>query len=297
MPHTAVPIPGGSNQTEPIAILKIGDSGNAVRIIQERLIALGFNPGVADGQFGPATAGALQAFQMSRGVQGTGSVDVATLHALGYEVDTDAAPIATAPPQQQQPSSSWPSLALVCQLFPDAKRFNVETYLPLILKALREYGLTDAPMVLAALATIRAETAGFVPISEGISQFNTFPNGSPFARYDFMSKIGNGAIGDGARYKGRGFIQLTGKANYAQYSQKLGMNDLLVQRPELANDPLIAARLLACFMADKASIIRTALASNDFATARKAVNGGKNGLDAFTTAYRTGARQSGLIAV
>jgi len=41
-------------------------------------------------------------------------------------------------------------------------------------------GLTTVPIVLAALATIRAETEGFVPISEYLSRYNTSPGGQPF---------------------------------------------------------------------------------------------------------------------
>ena len=61
----------------------------------------------------------------------------------------------------------------VAKIFPGTPRSNIEAQLPHVLKALSKAGLSDPPMVLMALATIRAETAAFLPISEGVSRFNT----------------------------------------------------------------------------------------------------------------------------
>jgi putative chitinase len=52
--------------------------------------------------------------------------------------------------------------------------------------------------------------------------------------------LGNTEAGDGAKYKGRGFIQITGKANYANAGQALGID--LVNNPELAAKPDVAAK-------------------------------------------------------
>jgi hypothetical protein len=49
-------------------------------------------------------------------------------------------------------------------MFPGAKEENIASNLPVVMKALEAASLTAAPVVLAALATIRAETAGFVPL-------------------------------------------------------------------------------------------------------------------------------------
>jgi hypothetical protein len=54
---------------------------------------------------------------------------------------------------------------------------DIKANLPPILEALRALGFGDKPMVLMAIATIRAETAGFEPISEFKSRFNTSPRG------------------------------------------------------------------------------------------------------------------------
>lgn len=179
---------------------------------------------------------------------------------------------------------------LVTQMFPGARRANVETYLPAVLEGLVEAGLADRPMVLMALATIRAETAGFAPLSEFQSKWNTSPGGHPFDLYDDRTVLGNRGAPDGERFRGRGFIQLTGRANYESIGAKLGLGEQLVEDPELANDAKVAARILAAFLAGKQEKIRQALAAGDFKTARKAVNGGSHGLDAFQECYQTGDR-------
>jgi len=132
-----------------------------------------------------------------------------------------------------------------------------------------------------ALATIKAESAGFKPISEFKSKWNTSPGGIPYGLYDFRTDIGNGKKGDGAKYKGRGFIQLTGKHNYTVYSKKLKMGSELVKNPDKANEPLVAARILALFLKDKEMRIRDALLRKSYKEARRAVNGGTHGIDAF----------------
>jgi peptidoglycan L-alanyl-D-glutamate endopeptidase CwlK len=175
-----------------------------------------------------------------------------------------------------------------CVMFPFTPRKNIEKHLPTVLAGLVEADLQDKPMVLMALATIRAETERFLPISEGKSQWNTSPGGKPFDLYDKRGDIGNSQAGDGERYRGRGFIQLTGKANYLQHGRAIGLGDDLVSSPELANDPLIAARLLCSFIKTKERAIKEALMDYDLRHARRLVNGGSHGLDRFTDCYRRG---------
>jgi putative chitinase len=148
--------------------------------------------------------------------------------------------------------------------------------------------VTDARLILEALGIIRAETEGFEPLSEGISRFNTDEGSHPFNRYDEMSIFGNKGRPDGERYKGRGYAQLTGRANYEKYSEKLGLD--LVNQPELANDPEVAADVLASFIADVRNQILAALIGNDLATARRLANGGSHALDRFTETYTEGLK-------
>ncbi len=258
--------------------LRPGSSGDDVANLQTKLAALGFPPGGIDGKFGPATEAALLAFQKSRGLVADGVAGPRTLAALGLVEDDSLA-------------SAIPGVTVdkVCTMFPHTPRANIAKYLPFVLDGLVNATLQDKPMVLMALATIRAETEGFVPISEGQSRYNTSPGGQPFDLYDHRTDIGNSQPGDGAKYRGRGFIQLTGKSNYQQHGEAIGMGDDLLGNPELANDPATAAALLASFLKAKEVRIKTALAAGDLAAARRLVNGGSHGLDRFEDCYRRGA--------
>lgn len=171
-------------------------------------------------------------------------------------------------------------------MLPDAPIENIENYFPLLLQALEELGLADRVMILMALATIRAETDIFKPISEYVSKYNTPQGGPAYSKYDWRTDLGNQGTGDGAKFKGRGFIQLTGRWNYRNYGRALGID--LEDNPDLANDPLIAARLLAYFLKDREQRIRDAIYDGDFRTARRLVNGGSYGLDKFTDAFEIG---------
>jgi peptidoglycan L-alanyl-D-glutamate endopeptidase CwlK len=176
---------------------------------------------------------------------------------------------------------------LVHKLFPATPLANIQANLPAILAALNAVHLGDTPMVLMALSTIRAETESFEPISEMQSRFNTSPSGDhPFDLYDGRADLGNQGPPDGASFRGRGFVQLTGRANYTKYAQRTGHD--LVNHPELACQLDVAAQLLAVFLADKEPAIRQALAKNNLAAARRLVNGGTNGLDRFSACYSSG---------
>lgn len=57
-------------------------------------------------------------------------------------------------------------------------------------------------------------------------------------------KLGNTEPGDGAKFCGRGYAQCTGRANYVRAGRILGLGDALVQNPDLALEPLNAAKIL-----------------------------------------------------
>jgi peptidoglycan L-alanyl-D-glutamate endopeptidase CwlK len=81
-------------------------------------------------------------------------------------------------------------------------------------------------------------------------------------------------------------VQLTGRANYATYGQRLKLP--LIDEPERANDAQAAAQLLAVFLQDRELRIKQAVLDHDLASARRLVNGGSHGLEAFTHAWRVG---------
>jgi peptidoglycan L-alanyl-D-glutamate endopeptidase CwlK len=178
--------------------------------------------------------------------------------------------------------------SVIARIFPATPLANITANLPHILAALAAANLSDSPMLLVALATIRAEAESFLPLTEQPSRFNTSPNGTPFDLYDHRRDLGNQGPPDGADFRGRGFVQLTGRANYAQFAREI--NQPLLANPSLATDPAIAATLLARFLSHKEAAIRRALSANDLAAARRLVNGGSNGLDRFTNAFQVGSR-------
>lgn len=175
---------------------------------------------------------------------------------------------------------------VVRRMFPATPRANIAANLPFVFAGLRARALTDRLMALMALATIRAETEGFVPIDEGRSRFNT--RNTPFDLYEGRVDLGNTRPGDGPRFKGRGYVQLTGRANYETVGDQVG--SALATHPELANDPNVAGLILAQFLKNKESRIRAALLEDNLRLARRLVNGGSHGLDRFIDAFERGAR-------
>lgn len=179
----------------------------------------------------------------------------------------------------------------VIKIIPQANKTYVKRYWPIVLMALNEQNIDDAPMVLMALGTIAAETGNFdICIREYVSRYNTSPQGRKvghtFDLYDTRSDLGNLTKGDGYDYRGGGAIQLTGRYNFREIGKK--MNVPLDKYPELINNPIISARALALFLKGKQTTIRRALGRGDLKEARRLVNGGSHGLDRFTETYNRG---------
>lgn len=172
----------------------------------------------------------------------------------------------------------------VVKLFPDTQSKNIQMYAPYVLAALDDAGygpasVDGASMCRMALATIRAESEGFAPLSESVSKYNTKPGGVPFDLYEGHKKLGNNKPGDGKEYKGRGFVQLTGRDDYTRFGALIGLP--LHRLSFLANAPDVAARLLVEFLKTSWSKILPALKARKFAEARSLVNDGVHGLDRF----------------
>jgi SH3-like domain-containing protein len=156
---------------------------------------------------------------------------------------------------------------------------NVAANWPLLQAALTARGIGDRPVLIAALATVGVETGSFEPIPE-------FASGD---EYEGRADLGNTQPGDGRRYKGRGLIQITGRANYATYGSTLGID--LVGNPDLALDPNIACQIFAVYFTDHrirwlaapAPLMNCAdlARAGEWRGVRVAVNGGENGLARF----------------
>jgi hypothetical protein len=226
-------------------------------------------------------------------LEGDGKAD--GFMSLPFLRSVDAGPPSAAPGAAVGPGDMTGLVTpdMVKRMFPSATPLkNINTNLPFVLAGLRARQLGDRPMVLMALSTIRAETAGFVPIDEGKSKFNTspFPGGSPFNLYDagtsIGARLGNTVPGDGPRFKGRGYIQLTGRSNYQRIGPQIGVD--LIADPASANNASIAGLILAQFLKNAESKVRNALAKNDLLLARKLVNGGTHGFNEFKETFDKG---------
>jgi len=258
-------------------LLRIGMKGDEVKKLQRKLLQNGFNPGEIDGIFGNGTQAAVMAFQRSEGLLCDGIVGART-RGLLFRGKIGVLEDVTQTKQL--------GLVEVSGMFPHTPIGNIKRNLPFVLAAMRRAKLHDRLMVLVALATIRAETESFEPVAEGISRYNSSPAGHPFDLYDSRKDLGNQGAPDGLTFRGRGYVQLTGRYNYQKYGKRIGKP--LLKNPELASDPEIAAALLAAFLGDRERQIKEAVLDGDFAGARRMVNGGSHGLDRFVEAYKIG---------
>jgi putative chitinase len=95
--------------------------------------------------------------------------------------------------------------------------------------------------------------------------------------YEGRADLGNTQPGDGARFKGRGLIQLTGRANYAAYGHSIGI-DLTVDNnwEKVATDPKLAVDV-ACWFWTKHGLNAPADA-DDLDRVTRMINGGLNGI-------------------
>lgn len=168
-----------------------------------------------------------------------------------------------------------------------------------VVQALRDEmdrrGITDAKTRAMYLAQFKAES-GFQNVAErGHSQSSAAhirsifgpPNGPKIdmsddelnklkmndkAFFDYMYGPYMGNEGEGYKYRGRGFIQLTGKDNYRHFGNKIGVD--LVNNPDLLLDPEIGARASFAFMEE--NVDKGALARGDLRAVTKSINGGYN---------------------
>ena len=114
----------------------------------------------------------------------------------------------------------------------------------------RDKGMTDVRHVAYTLATIKWETANtFKPITEIGTDEDLEKRYGPATAVG--RTLGNTEPGDGSRYKGRGYLLLTGKRNYQRVNELLGLvgtNSDLMKYPEKALEPQIAYRITAAIM-------------------------------------------------
>lgn len=128
------------------------------------------------------------------------------------------------------------------------------------------YGIMDSTLRLSHFLAQLAHESGNLRYMEEIASG---------AAYEGRSDLGNVAPGDGTRYKGRGPIQITGRANYRRYGRKIGID--LENHPEIAAIPSIGLHLALEYW--RTCGLNTFADSDNLLAITKSINGGTNGLD------------------
>jgi hypothetical protein len=151
---------------------------------------------------------------------------------------------------------------------------NVAAMWPLIEGCMENLGMAGDRICIAAAATIRVECPSFKPQHElGGERYWT-------QHYEGRADLGNTEPGDGARYHGRGLVQLTGRGNYREYGRQLGID--LEGDPDKALEPNAAAAIFATYFYQH-GVLKAANGA-DWKRVRRLVNGGENGWPVFATA-------------
>lgn len=124
--------------------------------------------------------------------------------------------------------------------------------------ALRDYARESIPVIYAECltsgVTLPAQIAYVLATSEhesGCGRWMKELWGPTLAQRGYQGRrdLDNTQPGDGFRFRGRGYVQITGRVNYRDWSQRLGM-DLLADPDRVANDPSLAAKILVQGMRD-----------------------------------------------
>jgi putative chitinase len=235
-----------------MAVLQQGSSGPQVTALQTQLKALGFDPNGTDGNFGPGTKAAVIAFQQSKGLPADGVAGPNTMAAL-QSAGGGSAPVAT-PASPAAGNAGGLNLAGLTGHLPAA----VIAQIP---ETASKFGITTNLRLAHFLAQCALESVRFTATVENLNYsaqglLNTFPkyfkgvdpaayarNPQKIANRVYANRMGNGdeASGDGFKFRGRGYIQLTGKSNYTSFTQFIG--DDCVANPDLVANtyPLASA--------------------------------------------------------
>ena len=261
-----------------MSTLRRGDEGPLVTKLQEKL-------GVdAIGKFGPKTEAALKAWQAANGLAADGIAGPFTLSKLGIEALPQAPAVAI-------PNNSGFKLEKLKGHIPD----HVIAQIP---DTAARFGITNNLRLAHFLSQCGHESGGFKAVRENLNYSakglmgifkKYFPNASLANAYQrqpekianrvYASRMGNGSegSGDGYKFRGRGYIQLTGKENYTRFDATVPEN--IIADPDLVATKYPLASAAFFFNSNKLWAICDKGADSATVTAvTKRVNGGTIGL-------------------
>ncbi len=147
-----------------------------------------------------------------------------------------------------------------------------QLYLPVLVQTMQGYDINVYLRAAAFLAQLAHESAEFRWMEEIWGPTDAQRRYEPPA--DLARRLGNTQPGDGQRYKGRGPIQITGRANYKRYGDLLGLD--LVGQPELAATPAVAFSVAGLYW--RSNGLNALADKEDFVGLTRRINGGTNGL-------------------
>jgi putative chitinase len=264
-------------------LLKIGSKGEDVKKLQSKL-GLG-----ADGIFGAGTAAAVKKWQAENGLGADGIVGDGTWSKMfgGETIKEDKIIIPTVV-----------NISSVGGLKIDKLKGHIpDSVIAQIPETAAKFNITNNLRLAHFLAQCGHESGGFKAVSENVNYsaaglkgiFGKYFPGNlaeSYARQPqkiasrvYGGRMGNGpeATGDGYKFRGRGFIQLTGKNNYTQFSKFIGED--CVANPDLVATKYPLASAAFFFDSNKLWAICDKGADNATITAvTKRVNGGTIGL-------------------
>lgn len=265
-------------------LLKLGSTGEDVNKLQ---IRLGIDP---VGKFGNKTDAAVKGFQSAHGLTPDGIVGDATWNKLFPPSPSVEAPVVVAPP-------------VITPVQTGFKLDNLKGHIPQavidqIPDTASKFGITNTLRLAHFLAQCGHESGGFKAVRENLNYSakgllgifrKYFTNVNLAQQYErkpekianrvYASRMGNGneASGDGFKFRGRGYIQLTGKDNYSLFDATVP--ESILTDPELVATKYPLASAAFFFKRNNLWAICDRGASvADVTAVTKRVNGGTIGL-------------------
>ncbi len=232
-----------------------------VELWQQQMQDLGFEI-VVDGFYGSQSAAVARQFQQATDLNVDGIVGLETWE-ISFEVTAEDIDIDL----NNGGNTPYDIATIINSAAVDSSiRIYAEESIPIILEKVEELGVSDPAQVAYILATADHESLLGKYMEELASG----------AAYEGRTDLGNIQPGDGVRFKGRGYVQITGRINYTDWSDRLNLD--LVGNFDLVTDPDIAATILVQGMLEGTFTGRKLSdyinpSQIDFINARRIVNG------------------------